>query len=314
MGARLTVFGWHNVEPTWCFPNRRSGIRGLERQLRRLRAVANVVPLGASLEALKAGEPLPPRAVALCWDDGYRDNLDLAVPLLEKLGLPGTFFLVPSLLSGERCAWWEIAGWAFATSTKESGTWQGLSLTTRGAEGRKSYEHASDRLRGMTAATRQDALEDLVDRLAPEGAPGDERLFLDWAGAREMVARGFEVGSHTMSHLNLATESAQDQVADLAQSRAILQSELGQEVRMVAYPFGQADAVSETTQEATVEAGYSYGLTTRSGSNSCTTNPTGAHRVMLDPAQGFLATALGRVRNKLTPSTGPVAAQPTQGV
>lgn len=307
MGARLTVFGWHNVEPTWCFPNRRSGVRGLESQLRRISAVANVVPLGRALDALMAGDPLPPRAVALCWDDGYRDNLELAVPLLEKLGLPGTFFLVPSLLSGQRCAWWEIAGWAFSRSTEKEVSWRGMLLTTRGAAGRAAYERASDHLRGLSSATRQDALDELVDRLAPEGSPRDRDLFLDWDGAHQLVARGFEVGSHTMSHLNLATEPAATQVEDLRGSRLVLEKELDREIRVLAYPFGQPDAVSATTQAAAREAGYSHALTTRFGQNSCATDATGMHRIMLDPAVGLLATALDRVRNRVLPATTPVA-------
>lgn len=311
MGARLTVFGWHNVEPTWCFPNPRSGTRGLESQLRKLRAVANVVPLGSSLDALRAGEPLPPRAVALCWDDGYRDNLDLAVPLLEELGLPGTFFLVPALLSGQRCAWWEVAGWAFARSTVEAVVWHGLELRTRGPAGRTSYVRASDRLRGLTAATREHALAELVDRLAPEGSPGDAGLFMDWDGARELVARGFEVGSHTMSHLNLATESPQDQVADLRASRELLERELDHQVRLVAYPFGQPDAVSTVTRRAALEAGYAHGLTTEAGTNSCATHRAGARRVMLDPARGFVVSAFERARNRLLP--GRALTQPVLG-
>lgn len=93
----------------------------------------------------------------------------------------------------------------------------------------------------------------------------------------------------------------------------MLESELGQKIRLVAYPFGQPDAVSETTQQATRDAGYAYGLTTQSGSNSCTTNPTGAHRIMLDPAAGFVATAWGRVRNKLRPTPAPVAVPSSLG-
>src|SRR5688572_9588150 len=98
-GSRLLVYAWHNVEGTYCFPNAPGrGVRQLRRQLELLRRVATVVPLEESLRALAAGDQLPPRAVALSFDDGYRDNLDLAVPLLERLDLPATFFLVPGML------------------------------------------------------------------------------------------------------------------------------------------------------------------------------------------------------------------------
>lgn len=300
MSSHLTVFGWHNVESTWCFPVAGSGVAGLERQLRTLRRLASVVPLKEGLDALKTGRPLPPRAVALCWDDGYRDNLELAVPLLERLGLPATFFLVPGLLSGETRAWWEIAGWAFARSTRESVRWREQDYPTRGAPGRQAYGRASDTLRTMNAERRATALDELVDLLAPEGSPGDEGLFMDWAGAKEIVARGFSVGSHTMRHVTLAQESMEVQVDDLRRSRETLESGLGVPMRVVAYPFGQPDAVSADTTAAAEAAGYAHGLTTEFGWNGAGTQAWHGHRIMLDPDRGFVATALSRVTGRLS--------------
>src|SRR6266550_9463146 len=112
MSCRLRIFLWHNVDASWSFPSRSgTGPRGMERQFRFLRRVANVVPLRDALEALADGRDLPPRAVAITFDDGYRDNLEIAVPLLQRLGLPATFFLVPGILSGAVQPWWEALGW-----------------------------------------------------------------------------------------------------------------------------------------------------------------------------------------------------------
>jgi len=70
MDAWLLVLGWHNVEPTWFFPAAPdAGRRGLARQLAFLRRFANVVSLGTALQALVERRPLPPRAVALTFDD-----------------------------------------------------------------------------------------------------------------------------------------------------------------------------------------------------------------------------------------------------
>src|SRR4051812_23337545 len=97
--SQLLVLCYHNVDPTWSFPaRRRAGRLGLERQLRLLKRLATVVPLETAVGALAEGRSLPPRAVALTFDDGYRDNLTVAVPMLQQLELPATFFLVPGLL------------------------------------------------------------------------------------------------------------------------------------------------------------------------------------------------------------------------
>ncbi|MFE3453692.1 polysaccharide deacetylase family protein [Nonomuraea sp. NPDC059194] len=293
---RLTIFGWHNVESTWCFPVPAArGARGLERQLRWLRRTAQVVPLEWALDRLHAGDPLPARAVALCWDDGYRDNLDLAVPILERLGLPGTFFLVPELLSRRTRAWWEVLGWAFERSTKDSFGWRSSIYTT----GRADYVRVSDELRAMDERARQEAVPELVKALAPEGEPGDVEMFMDWAAAKELVARGFDVGSHSLRHAALAQETPEEQVADLATARSVLQDGLGVEINVVAYPYGQPDTVSGETESAARKAGYAHGLTTEAGLNSRSTCATAGHRIMLDPHRTFTGSAVERVAGKL---------------
>jgi peptidoglycan/xylan/chitin deacetylase (PgdA/CDA1 family) len=132
MGDRLLVLGWHNVGSTWLFPSRPgAGPRGLERQLRFLRRSANVVDLGQALDALATGRPLPARAVAITFDDGYRDQLELAAPMLERLGLPATFFLIPGVLSRTVRPWWELIAWAFMRATRDAIAWEGTTMTLR---------------------------------------------------------------------------------------------------------------------------------------------------------------------------------------
>ena len=99
MTGSLLILGWHNVAPTSGFPSVRGcGESGLRQQLRLLRRGADVVDLADALRDLQRGRELPRRAVAITFDDGYRDNVTLAAPLLRDLGLPATFFLVPEFL------------------------------------------------------------------------------------------------------------------------------------------------------------------------------------------------------------------------
>ena len=300
MASRLTVLTWHNVEATWCYPAMTgTGVRGLERQLRRLRRVATVVPLEPSLRALVEHRPLPPRAVALTWDDGYRDTLDLAVPLLERLEFPATFFLVPGLLSGEVRAWWELLGWAFAHAGTESVHWGGRDLAVRGPGSRRAYDWVSDRLREQTRAAREQSMAELLDLLRPGGEPDDRRMFLDWSGAKELVRRGFDVGSHSSWHDILSRQPAEEQVRDLAGSRKWLEAELDVPVRLLAYPSGQPGEYDGNTVRAAAEAGYSYAFTTDAGWNSPATPHLEGHRIVLEPHRTFTGMLTERVLARL---------------
>jgi peptidoglycan/xylan/chitin deacetylase (PgdA/CDA1 family) len=302
MASRLLILAWHNVEGTWCFPSPiGAGVGGFARQLRQLRRLATVVPLESALSALRAGEPLPPRAVALTFDDGYRDNLELAVPLLERLGLPCTFFLVPGLLSREVRPWWEILAWAFARAGRRTLPWEGGALPTGDQEGHRSFLTVAERLKALDRATRERRTDELVELLEPEGTLDEERLFLDWDGARELVRRGFAVGSHSMYHAILSREAPDEQLRDLVASRRRLEAELQVPIRLLAYPNGTRADYDAVTMAAAERAGYRHALGAHAGLNRRST-PGHAHsRLVLQPQRSFSEIIVMSVGSRLAP-------------
>ncbi len=291
---RLLVLGWHNVDGTWCFPSAPgAGRRGLERQLRFLARASTVVPLDQALDALVAGRPLPPRAVAITFDDGYADNVTLAVPLLERLRLPATFFLVPGLLSGEVRAWWEVLGWGFGGTSRTALAWEGARYAVETAGQRRSaYERVAEQLKRRNREQREAAVTELLDRLAPVGTPRGPELFLDWTGARELVRRGFAVGSHSTYHAILSKEDEPAQQADLRESRRRLEDELQAPTPLLAYPNGTMRDYDAATIAATAQAGHRYAVTTVDGWNHPSVPPFEIRRSVIYPERGLLDLAL----------------------
>ena len=316
MGDSLLVLLWHSVDRTWAYPcPPGQGIRGLEQQLRLLQQVAKVVPLEPSLQALADGRRLPPRAVALTFDDGYRDHLEFAVPLLERLGMPATFFLVPGLLAREVRPWWEVLAWALARSRKPIVPWSGEKLPTGGVRGYRSFQRMLPALRTRPRALTEQAVDELVDQLEPEGEPDEQDLFLDWDGARQLVQRGFVVGSHTMHHAPLRYEPADEQLRDLIESRRQLHAGLGVEPMVLAYPYGQLAHYSAETIESAEHAGYTYAVTVRAGLARRSTPRHEIPRLALESHRGFGATALLRIKGRFDRARrgGSLLGRPTTG-
>jgi hypothetical protein len=96
---RAVVLEYHSVsEPTeanllYRGPGIAVSPETFARQMRFLADWYRVVPLGVLVDHLVAREPFPPRAVAVTFDDGYRDNHRIAFPILRALGLPATVFV-----------------------------------------------------------------------------------------------------------------------------------------------------------------------------------------------------------------------------
>jgi peptidoglycan/xylan/chitin deacetylase (PgdA/CDA1 family) len=297
-GCSLIVLGWHNVEGTWCFPAApRIGTRGLAQQLNALRQLANVVPLNWALQTLNDGELLPPRAVAITFDDGYRDNLTLAGPLLQKLGLPATCFLVPGILSREVSPWWEKLPWALLSTRKEYITWRQRRLFLRGAEHRyAAFREIAVELKRQDTTLREHTVSEIVDILDPPGEYCPERHFLDWDGARA-IQNYMEIGSHSTHHSILARETPQRQLEDLRSSRQRLAVGLKTDVKLLAYPNGTVADYNSHTLFAAERAGYSYAITTERGRNIRSTPRYEIRRWVMNPYRGVLG--LAKVVNDL---------------
>jgi peptidoglycan/xylan/chitin deacetylase (PgdA/CDA1 family) len=86
-----------------------------------------------------------------------------------------------------------------------------------------------------------------------------EMRTLTWDGLRALAERGFEVGSHTVTHPHLPRLSDAELERELADSRARCEDEVGRPCRLLAYPFGEHD---RRVQAAARRAGYTaaFGL------------------------------------------------------
>lgn len=290
MSRRLLVLAWHTIEPSWSFPGTspQACRRGFERQLGLLRRWANVVPLRTSLVALREGRELPGRAVALTFDDGYLDAARVVAPTLEAAGMPATFFLVSSFLSGEARCWWEDLGWAFSRASASELTWKGsryhLSRDTKREAARAALTAA---LKLVDDRQRWSAVEELLDRLSPIGTL-PAHPFLDWDEARRLVRRGHDIGSHTCEHRILSREQTTIQIRELVQSRDDLAAYLDRPVDVLAYPNGKGVDYSGETVGIARDAGYRFALTTRPALAAPTTPRLEVPRVVVGPETDLL--------------------------
>jgi peptidoglycan/xylan/chitin deacetylase (PgdA/CDA1 family) len=106
------------------------------------------------------------------------------------------------------------------------------------------------------------------------GGPFPQRPVMNAGQLREVQAGGLvDIGSHTVDHVHLAAQTADEMWRQTAGSRQTLEDILGAEVRMFAYPYGQLDDYSSRTEDVLVRAGYRIAVTTHWG--------TRAHRAQL---------------------------------
>src|SRR5579863_1481823 len=106
-GGLGVIFMLHSIvgEPALYLEDMRCPIAVLERTLRWLRDNdVEFVSLDEALERLE--QPQTRKFCAFTFDDGYADNLSLALPLMQRFEAPFTVYVTPGLMTGEIDAWW----------------------------------------------------------------------------------------------------------------------------------------------------------------------------------------------------------------
>jgi peptidoglycan/xylan/chitin deacetylase (PgdA/CDA1 family) len=106
--------------------------------------------------------------------------------------------------------------------------------------------------------------------------------WMDWDNVRKLQALGFEIGSHTDTHLDMATADPESVRADLALSKRKLSEALGTSVRLFAYPFGGREHISALGRELVREAGFVCCVSCHGGVNSATPDPFDLNRIAID--------------------------------
>jgi len=243
-----------------------AGADALDEQLAILARDADVIDVADVADALR--EPAG-RRVLLTFDDGYRDNHDVAFPLLRRHGLPAVFFLATGFLDRPHVAWWDEIAWMVTRSERHvlAGAAlpsAGLSLGGDGAATIAQLIAAYKRLPG-------DLAEDYLDRLA--GATGVARpgpadaqeLWMTWAMARELRDSGMAIGGHTVTHPVLARAAPELQHREIVDCARRLHDELDVAMRWFAYPVGARDTFTAVTREILADCGVELAFSSYGG-------------------------------------------------
>ena len=260
---RFQVVGYHKVSPDLHPFFEPVEPRVFQKQMEFLKDCYNVVELQDLVTRSQQGK-LPERAVAITFDDGYRDNYDYAFPILKKLGLPATIFVATAAVGNAKILWHDriFDAFRFATMKPERADLVNLKLNSTLDKARRLYGNALIEF-----------VERIEAELKPDYTERPRASMLTWSQIREMHSAGIQFGSHTVNHPILSRLRREDIEVELQQSQAELSRELRAPVTSFAYPNGQAADYNDEVKAALKRCGYTCAVTARTGFNTSTTDP-----------------------------------------
>ncbi len=235
--------------------------KSFESQMRHLKSHYQLVSASMLLEAIsrrRRGQRFP---VAVTFDDDLSSHVRYALPVLQRLGIPATFFLCGASLDGPFSFWWERLQRA-----ADSGAYDLSSLPVATATSHSDIHVVARAVEELEPRARERVAATLESWLGPD--PPDAGLRA--ADVRTLADAGFEIGFHTLAHHPLTTVPDDALQRAMTDGRGRLAEAAGRSITAIAYPHGKADS---RVAQAAAAAEYQFGFTNVAEAADAGTDP-----------------------------------------
>lgn len=229
----------------------------------------DIVPMDEAPERIANAAPGKRRFAALTFDDGGRDNLVHAAPVLLRHKAPFTVYVTTGFASGQVTPWWHVVQRATLAAT---------SLTIKTGEGLQCFDTSTPSKKTQAAAALHEILwcasehvraQQTIDLAAQAGLDMralTRELCMDWTELREIAALpGCAIGAHTATHPKLAELQDGAAMQEIAEARDIIRDRLRVEAKHFSYPYGGAGTCDAREFAMARAAGFATAVTTRKG-------------------------------------------------
>ena len=193
--------------------------------------------------------------IAITFDDGYRDNLTNAAPILEEFNFPAEFFVATAGLEQKYEFYWDLLEQFFPLGND----WN-VELEPQ-TENQKRYLRECSIFHNLNVSGREKRMEQLAAELNRETVLRDKKRFLTPEELSSLAKKkNITIGAHTNNHVSLAHLSEEEARREIMDSKRILEQLLERNICSFSYPFGTLADFSSREERLLEETGFSYGI------------------------------------------------------
>jgi peptidoglycan/xylan/chitin deacetylase (PgdA/CDA1 family) len=234
-----------------------------EQTLKFVKKNFNTLPLNELLFSPPQASSKP--LAAITFDDGYKDFADYAVPLLNKYSLPASMFIVTECVDKNLPTWTFVLDYLFEKTKKlsldnfnfpelnnEFQKTKWINEEDRISYGKKFKQY----LKWISSSVRSNVIDNLLLNFNDVKHPAG--MMLTWNEIKQIKAAGFDIGSHSITHVTLATVEGNNELnSELIGSKRIIKERADIDTEIISYPCGNYD---ERVKSFSKNAGYKAGL------------------------------------------------------
>ena len=272
VGVILTLHHVRPQRPEAFQPNRLLEVTPefLERVVRYLRRRnLDIVSLDEVYRRLVEGD-FARRFVCITIDDGYRDTLQWAYPILKRYDAPFAVYIPTSFPDRLGELWWLALEAVVARNSRVTlrlnDVEQGFDCATV-TEKRELFDELYRYVRSLpTEEELRVFVRDLSARYHVDIAEFCNDLCMNWNELTTLAADPLvTIGAHTVNHVMLAKVPERMARSEMAMSRAVIEASLGKRPDHLSYPVGDKTSAGPREFKIAAELGFKTAVTTRPG-------------------------------------------------
>ncbi len=204
------------------------------------------------------------RLATISFDDGYKDNIEFAAPILKKFNCPASFYVVSGCIDNNIPTWTYIMDNVFQKTKKKGIDLQYDFVPEKFKNVPLQFITPDNQiikdikiwLKGISNQQRLLILQEISEQCDDVPLPANKMM--SWNDIRQLDQEGFIIGSHSHTHPLLASLEGEEEIsAELKVSAQKIKQETGKWPQTISYPVGSYD---ERVVRLSKETGYQYGL------------------------------------------------------
>lgn len=208
--------------------------------------------------------------VAITLDDGYRDNLEYAVPIFRKYDIPFTIYVAPGLVDGRATLWWEDLERIIAKRDRIDIDLPGghVEFDLRGTKAKlQAYQDLMNYFSGTVDETEQRRImRELCWMYGVDAEAHRAGSIMNWEEISDLARDPLcTIGAHTINHFAVARLKEKTARFEISESARLIKIETGKDPRHFAFPYGGEAAAGTRDFAIAAASGFRTAVTTRHG-------------------------------------------------
>lgn len=229
----------------------------------------DLLSLDDAIDRLKSGQIGKRPFAVFTLDDGYTDNMVHAAPVFRRHNCPYTIYVAPWIADGKCELWWRILEQVIAAGDHFDEVIGGtrFDLDTSNLEARKAAaRQLFPAVKGLAEYEQRRWMREVALRRGIDVDAYCRSVAMTWGELRDLAKDPLcTIGAHTVNHYAVARLSAEDSLREMTESKAVIEQNIGRDVKHFAYPYGDEPAASPRDFLLARQAGFASSVTTRKG-------------------------------------------------